>query len=80
MPLQNAVPLLTVANLLIPTALFIFASGFFPYKPFIPGIATFEDVGVDRWPEAPFNKVVFMVVDALRRSGNDSCFTLFEIN
>jgi len=67
MPLQISVPLLTIANLLIPIAILTFASGFFPYKPFLPGTATFGDVGVDQVPEAPFNKVVFMVVDALRR-------------
>lgn len=69
MPLHNSMPLLTVANLLILIAILTFASGFFPYKPFLPGTATFEDVGVDQVPEAPFNKVVFMVVDALRRFG-----------
>jgi len=58
--------LLTIANLLIPVAILVFATGFFPYKTFIPGRASFEDGG-EREP-APFDKVVFMVVDALRRS------------
>jgi ethanolaminephosphotransferase len=31
--------LLVVANLLIPVAILIFATGFFPYKPFMPGLA-----------------------------------------
>jgi ethanolaminephosphotransferase len=31
--------LLAVANLLIPAAVLIFAAGFFPYKPFVPGLA-----------------------------------------
>ena len=68
MPFQNSVPLLTIANLLIPLAILVFASGFFPYKPFLPGTASYEDVGVEQIPEPPFDKVVFMVVDALRRS------------
>jgi len=66
--------LLTLANLLIPVAIFIFATGFFPYKPFIPGLATYEELGGDdafgqgrkEPPRAPFDKLVFMVVDALR--------------
>lgn len=67
MLLHISVPLLAMANLLIPIAILTFASGFFPYKPFLPGTATFGDVRVDKVPEAPFNKVIFMVVDALRR-------------
>ena len=60
---QNVVTVV-IANLLIPLAMFIFAIGFFPYKPFIPGRAKFTDDDVQ---SAPFDKVVFMVVDALRR-------------
>lgn len=68
--------LLAVANLLIPVAILVFATGFFPYKPFMLGLAEYEDAtwmsqqGEDRGdlqpPEAPFDKLVFMVVDALR--------------
>ncbi|KAF1850947.1 GPI ethanolamine phosphate transferase 2 [Cucurbitaria berberidis CBS 394.84] len=66
--------LLTVANLLIPVSILIFATGFFPYKPFMPGLAEYEELGWNRilgddWqkpPAAPFDKVIFMVVDALR--------------
>jgi len=66
--------LLVLANLLIPVAILVFAIGFFPYKPFIPGLAEFEKLGWETqmgWKEgeaveAPFNKLVFMVVDALR--------------
>ncbi|KAF2184722.1 GPI ethanolamine phosphate transferas-like protein 2 [Zopfia rhizophila CBS 207.26] len=63
--------LLTVANLLIPVAILVFATGFFPYKPFIPGLAEYEEIGnyaykFGKAPDAPFNKLVFMVVDALR--------------
>ena len=62
---------LTFSNLLLPIAVLVFASGFFPYKPFLPGLATFEDVQEPgsvnvAQPEAIFDRVVFMVVDALR--------------
>nr|OQO20089.1 hypothetical protein B0A51_10193 [Rachicladosporium sp. CCFEE 5018] len=68
---------LILSNLLIPIAVLVFAMGFFPYKPVLPGLATWEDgaelgsdglraVGGDGRAEAPFNKVIFMVVDALR--------------
>jgi ethanolaminephosphotransferase len=66
--------LLTLANLLIPVAILVFATGFFPYKPFMPGLAKYEELGLNNvvgegWqelPAAPFDKLVFMVVDALR--------------
>ncbi|KAH9221149.1 GPI ethanolamine phosphate transferase-like protein 2 [Leptodontidium sp. 2 PMI_412] len=57
---------LLAANIIIPIAILIFASGFFPYKPFLPGLAQYEALEYGPPPEAPFNKVVFMVVDALR--------------
>lgn len=62
---------LTLSNVLLPGALLLFASGFFPYKPFLPGLATFEDIqemgaAHAKQPEAIFDRVVFMVVDALR--------------
>jgi len=66
MALQRSLLLLTVANILIPIAILVFATGFFPYKPFLPGRATFT---ADDVRSAPFDKVVFMVVDALRRLG-----------
>ncbi|KAM7223613.1 GPI ethanolamine phosphate transferase 2 [Rhypophila decipiens] len=59
--------LLVAANILIPIAIFIFATGFFPYKPLLPGLAHYEtlsDYGAP--PAPPFDKVVFMVIDALR--------------
>lgn len=59
--------LLVVANVLIPIAILIFATGFFPYKPFLSGLAQYESLEYDAPPEAPFDKVIFMVVDALRR-------------
>tara|TARA_R110002003_G_scaffold159_2_gene13746 strand:+ start:6658 stop:6924 length:267 start_codon:yes stop_codon:yes gene_type:complete len=66
--------LLALANLLIPVAILVFATGFFPYKPFMPGLAEYEDIEWNdvlgqEWqgpPEAPFDRLVFMVVDALR--------------
>jgi len=59
--------LLIVANLLIPAALLTFAVGFFPYKPFLPGRSQHYSGESKNMPEPPFNKVIFMVVDALRR-------------
>lgn len=59
---------LLASNVLIPVAILIFASGFFPYKPFLSGLAQYE--ALEEYgppPEAPFDKVIFMVVDALRR-------------
>ncbi|KAI4654640.1 uncharacterized protein J4E79_008514 [Alternaria viburni] len=81
--------LLTVANLLIPVAILVFATGFFPYKPFMPGLAEYEELawsdkmGED-WqkpPEAPFDKLIFMVVDALRSDfayGEESGMTFVQ--
>ena len=70
---------LLLANLLLPAAILVFASGFFPYKPVLPGLATFGEQQTDgdrlggvaelegiAQPPAPFDRVVFMVVDALR--------------
>jgi ethanolaminephosphotransferase len=58
--------LLAAANALIPIAVFTFATGFFPYKPFVPGLATYQQLNYGDPPDAQFDKVVFMVVDALR--------------
>lgn len=77
---------LTLANLLLPVAILIFASGFFPYKPLLPGLAEWEDdadVGFEAGTgaHAPFNKVVFMVVDALRSDfvfGEDSAMDFVQ--
>ncbi|PPJ52725.1 hypothetical protein CBER1_11161 [Cercospora berteroae] len=82
---------LTLANLLLPVAVLVFASGFFPYKPVLPGLANFEDarkdgtiedsMGHDGRPNAPFDKVIFMVVDALRSDfvyGHDSAMTFTQ--
>ncbi|KAF7714126.1 Uncharacterized protein PECH_000326 [Penicillium ucsense] len=53
------------ANVLIPVGILIFSSGFFPYKPLLPGLATFDQADQDATLPV-FDKVVFMVVDALR--------------
>ncbi len=63
----TAALLLTVANFLIPIAVLVFATGFFPYKPFIPGLAEYYNLQDVAPPEPPFDKLIFMVVDALRR-------------
>lgn len=57
-----------LANVLIPVGILTFSSGFFPYKPLLPGLATFDEVDQNA-SSAVFDKVVFMVVDALRRYG-----------
>lgn len=59
--------LLTAANILVPISILVFAIGFFPYKPFLPGLAEYEQLEFGPPPSGPFDKVVFMVVDALRR-------------
>ncbi|KAF4783318.1 GPI ethanolamine phosphate transferase [Colletotrichum scovillei] len=58
--------LLTIANVLIPLAVFTFATGFFPYKPVLPGLAQYEALEYGPPPQAPFDRLIFMVVDALR--------------
>ena len=55
-------------NFALPLAVLCFASGFFPYKPFIAGRNEFSDVDYAQRPEPVFDRVVLMVVDALRRS------------
>ncbi|KAK3313402.1 alkaline-phosphatase-like protein [Apodospora peruviana] len=60
--------LLIAANVLIPIAILIFATGFFPYKPLLPGLAEYGTplAGYGDPPKAPFDRLVFMVIDALR--------------
>jgi ethanolaminephosphotransferase len=58
---------LALSNVLLLIACAIFASGFFPYKPFLPGLAEYDNKTWGPPPDAPFDKVAFMVVDALRR-------------
>ena len=56
---------LVAANVLIAVSVLLFATGFFPYKPVLPGLAQFDKS--HKLQEAPFDRLVFMVVDALRR-------------
>ncbi len=65
--LWGASLVLIAANLLIPLAIFVFAKGFFPYKPLFPGLAQYDNLLYGPPPVAPFDRVIFMVVDALRR-------------
>ncbi|KAI4254389.1 MAG: hypothetical protein LQ352_003121 [Teloschistes flavicans] len=60
---------LVTSNLLIPATLLIFAWGFFPYKAFLSGSALLTHDQIELTQNAPFDKVILMVVDALRRSG-----------
>ncbi|CAG9993371.1 unnamed protein product [Clonostachys byssicola] len=53
-------------NILVPISILVFAIGFFPYKPFLPGLAEYESLELGPPPSGPFDKLVFMVVDALR--------------
>ena len=55
-----------VANLLLVAAVLVFAAGFFPYKAFLPGLATWRSDSLRPKKAAPFDKVIFMIVDALR--------------
>jgi hypothetical protein len=66
---RGATLLLVAANILVPIAILVFATGFFPYKPFLPGLAEFRATGPSGHgpPAAPFDRLVFMVIDALRR-------------
>jgi hypothetical protein len=59
--------LLVAANILLPVSIVVFATGFFPYKPLLPGLAEFEHLEFGPPPDAPFDRLIFMVVDALRR-------------
>ncbi|OJJ43711.1 hypothetical protein ASPZODRAFT_161296 [Penicilliopsis zonata CBS 506.65] len=57
---------LALANILLPISIIVFATGFFPYKPLLPGLATFPETGNINAPPPVFDKIIFMVVDALR--------------
>ncbi|RAL07722.1 mannose-ethanolamine phosphotransferase LAS21 [Aspergillus homomorphus CBS 101889] len=79
MPGVSGVAAILIANVLIPLAIAIFSSGFFPYKSLSSGLARFEDK--EDGFEAPFDKVIFMVVDALRSDfvySNTSGFVLTQ--
>ncbi|KAK6529640.1 major facilitator superfamily transporter protein [Arthrobotrys megalospora] len=59
---------LAAGNLLLVLAVLVFAKAFFPYKPFLQGLAQHADYHDNGETPAPaqFEKVVFMLVDALR--------------
>ncbi|KAJ4527634.1 major facilitator super transporter protein [Exophiala dermatitidis] len=57
---------IALANILLLAALLVFAKGFFPHKAFLPGLATRPQDLDNGSQSAPFDRVIFMVVDALR--------------
>ncbi|KAJ9603385.1 major facilitator super transporter protein [Cladophialophora chaetospira] len=68
---------IAVAHALLITALLVFAKGFFPHKASLPGLAAWQPDSAAAARTAPFNRVIFMVVDALRSDfvyGNASNF------
>ena len=67
MAVRLSTSLLGIANILLPVSLVIFATGFFPHKPFLTGSAEYQQLEGRQPPTAPFNKVIFTVIDALRR-------------
>lgn len=67
MPKFYTICRLAIANILLPVATLIFGAGFFRYKPSIP-VPDLPLSSYDVFSErAPFDRVVFMVIDALRR-------------
>jgi ethanolaminephosphotransferase len=69
-------PFCFLANALTVCAVLVFASGFFPRKAFLPGLAALP-LGQDVSElSSPFNKVIFMVVDALRRYSSLKPFSI----
>ncbi|KAK4945601.1 major facilitator superfamily transporter protein [Elasticomyces elasticus] len=70
-----------LANVILIASLLVFARGFFPHKAFLPGLATWPPNSDASARSAPFDRVVFMVVDALRSDfvyGNASNFTFTQ--
>lgn len=65
--LRLSAVLVAIANILVPLSIVTFGIGFFPYKPVLPGLAEYEPLESGEPPRAPFDRLVFMVVDALRR-------------
>ncbi|EFY87233.1 sulfatase, putative [Metarhizium acridum CQMa 102] len=64
--LRLSAVLVAIANILVPLSIVTFGVGFFPYKPVLPGLAEYEPLESGEPPRAPFDRLVFMVVDALR--------------
>jgi len=72
---------IVLANISLITALHIFATGFFPHKAFLQGLATWAQGSQAAVRSAPFDRVIFMVVDALRSDfvyGNASSFSFTQ--
>ncbi|KAK5061599.1 hypothetical protein LTR84_008143 [Exophiala bonariae] len=68
---------IATANAFVIAALVIFAQGFFPHKASLPGFAQWPVGSSASSRAAPFDRVIFMVVDALRSDfvfGNSSGF------
>ncbi len=55
-----------LSNVFLASSIVLFAAGFFPHKAFLPGLATWPTDRNGSAHAAPFDKVIFMVVDALR--------------
>lgn len=62
---------LLVANLLLPIGVIVFIVGFFRGKPPLSESVNNIEIGTEHEISVPvlFDKVIFMMVDALRRSG-----------
>ena len=58
--------ILFICNAILGISILIFAKGFFPHKAVLPGLATWTEDSHASLVSAPFDKVIFMVVDALR--------------
>lgn len=70
-----------LANVILIASLLVFAKGFFPHKAFLPGLAKWSSDFDASARSAPFDRVVFMVVDALRSDfvyGNASNFAFTQ--
>ena len=67
---------LILPNIVLGAAILIFAKGFFPHKAVLPGLAE-RPIGSGSQAPSHFDRVIFMVVDALRSDfvyGNTSNF------
>ncbi|KAF3925030.1 hypothetical protein AA313_de0204784 [Arthrobotrys entomopaga] len=73
---------LAAGNVLLITAVLVFAKAFFPYKPFLQGLAQHADYHVEGQVPAPaqFDKIIFMVIDALRSLIRDGVALPFTAN
>lgn len=79
MPRFLSAVFLFVINAFMVISLIIFASGFFPYKSFQSGRASFSETDNFNATSSPFDKTIFMLVDALRRSQSSSTYDLSRL-